>query len=46
MECGTKSWRLSKPQEANSFIQNFKFSVNRQRRIGGVATTSRSNKNR
>ena len=31
---------------ANSFIQYFNLLANRQRRIGGVATTSRSTKNR
>ncbi len=38
VECGIKSDELSKPHRANSLIHNFKFSVNRQRRIGGVAT--------
>jgi hypothetical protein len=42
VECGIKSDELSKPHVANSFIQYFMFSVNRQRRIGGVATTRRS----
>jgi len=35
---GIKSDELSKPHGANSFIHLFIFSVNRQRRIGGVAT--------
>jgi len=44
MECGIKSDELSITHVANSFIQYLKFSVNRQRRIGGVATTNRSTK--
>jgi hypothetical protein len=35
---GFRSTSLSGPQVANSFIQYFIFTVNRQRRIGGVAT--------
>jgi hypothetical protein len=46
VECGIESDELSKPHGANSFNQYFIFSVNRQRRIGGVATTNRSPKNR
>jgi len=46
VECGIKSDELSITHGANSFIHNFKFSVNRQRRIGGVATTIRSLNNR
>jgi len=46
VECGSESDELSSSHGANSFIQYFKFSVNRQRRIGGVATTCRSPKNR
>jgi hypothetical protein len=38
VERGIKSDELSKLHGANSLIQYFKFSVNRQRRIGGDAT--------
>ena len=38
MECGIESDELSSSHGANSFIHNFKFSVNCRRRIGGVAT--------
>ena len=42
VECGIKSDELSKPHGANSFIHILVFYANRQKRIGGVATTSRS----
>jgi len=38
VEYGIKSDELSISHGANSFIRYLKFSVNRQRRIGGVAT--------
>jgi hypothetical protein len=44
VECGIESDELSILHVANSFIHILIFSVNRQRRIGGVATTSRSSK--
>jgi len=44
VECGIKSDELSILHGANSFIHIFFFYANRQRRIGGVATTGRSHK--
>jgi len=39
---GLKVQNFQPAHGANSFIHNFNFSVNRRRRIGGVATTSSS----
>jgi len=39
---GLKVQNFQPEHGANSFIHNFNFSVNRRRRIGGVATTSSS----
>ena len=41
-----RSTSLSQLHIANSFIHIFFFKPSRQRRIGGVATMSRSTKNR
>ncbi len=43
---GFRSGSLSSPQVANSFIQNFLFTVNRQRRIGGVEQCENAGKPR